>query len=66
MLAVNHLTRGKFTLRMKDETKVEIFVAIKSFLSVFILLNYYGSPTFFDVNLEKAHDESMKRLNEIL
>jgi hypothetical protein len=58
-LALMNLTKNSFALgwcRFTDETKVEILMSIKAISLVFIVLHYYGFNTFFDVDLEKAHD----------
>ena len=44
---------------------MELFIAFTSFLVSFAALSYYSSTTFFDYNLEKAHDDSVKRINKI-
>jgi hypothetical protein len=41
-------------------------VAIKAFFVVLILLIYFGSSTFFDFSIEKAHDRSLERINKML
>jgi len=42
---------------------MEFLVAFKSFFVVFGLLKFYGSTSFFDSNVEKAHDKSLERIN---
>lgn len=68
LLGMMHLVRNTFNLgycRCTDETKVEFLFAIKAFFLVFIALHYYSFHLFFDVNLEKAHDHVVERLNHI-
>jgi hypothetical protein len=68
-MAQVHLMRNTFNLgyfRFTDETKMELLVAFKAFFSVFALLKYYGSTTFFDSNLEKAHDKMLERVNKTM
>jgi hypothetical protein len=58
-LAMMNLVKNTFSMgyfKFTDETKVELLMAFKAFCLVFILLHYYGFNTFFDVDLEKAHD----------
>lgn len=58
LMAHLHLCKNTFTqgyFKFSDETKMELLVALKAFLSVFALLKFYKSTTFFDSDLEKAH-----------
>jgi len=48
---------------MSDETKVEFLFSVKAWILSFVLLHTYGSTAFFDFDLEKAHHDSLKRLN---
>ena len=62
MTQVN-LMKNTFALgyiTFSDETKIELLFAIKTFVAVFVSLNYMGgSRTFFDFDIEKAHDASL-------
>ena len=62
-LIKSSFSKGLFTIQ--DDTKIELFIAFKSFLMSFIALSYYKSTTFFDYDLEKAHDQTLKRINHI-
>lgn len=69
VLGMMHLVRNTFNLgycNCNDETKVEFFFAIKAFFIVFICLHYYHFNTFFDVDLEKAHDQVVERINHVV
>jgi hypothetical protein len=49
---------------ISDETKVEALFASKAWVVTFVFLSTYGSSTFFDFDLEKAHNETLKRINQ--
>lgn len=69
LMAFLNLTRNTFLLgymKFTDETKMELLVALKAFLSVFALLKIYKSTTFFDSDLEKAHAKSLERVNQTM
>jgi hypothetical protein len=69
MMSIIHLMKNTFNLgyfNFSDETKMELLVAAKSFFTVFVLLKFYGSSSFFDSNLEKAHDNTLERVNKTL
>jgi len=53
--------------RFTDQTKMQIFVAIKSFLVVWVLLLYTDDSVsnFIGFNLKKNHQELVERLNKI-
>jgi len=36
---------------------------IKAFIITFVFLSTWGTTTFFDFDLEKAHDATMQRVN---
>lgn len=64
-----NLTKNSFSNGIRsisDETKVQLFMAIKSFIIIFIILSYFKSTTFFDFNIEEAHDAALKRINSVL
>lgn len=68
-MALMHLTRGTFSqgwFSYSDETKIEILFAIKSAVASFVALKSFGSTAFFDFNIEKAHDESLVRVNSVM
>ena len=62
-MGVMHLLKGKLGCRCSDETKIELLVAVKAFIAVFILLYQYGSTLFFDFDVEKEHKVSLARSN---
>jgi len=69
MLTVLNLMKNTFNLglcRCTDEAKVEFILAIKAFFVVFIGLHYYKFNTFFDVDLERAHEQVVARVNVVL
>lgn len=49
--------------KFSDETKMELLLGCKAFFTVFCALKYLHSTTFFDSNIEKAHDTTVKRIN---
>ncbi|CDW72459.1 UNKNOWN [Stylonychia lemnae] len=63
-LMKNTFNQGYFNL--SDETKMEFLVGFKAFFVVFGLLKFYGSQTFFDSNMEKAHDKTLERVNQTM
>jgi hypothetical protein len=66
-MAFMNLTKHTFAKgfsNMSDETKVEALFASKAWVITFVFLSTYGSTTFFDFDLEKAHNESLKRINQ--
>lgn len=69
-MAQVNLMKNTFNLgyfKFTDETKIEFLFAIKAFVAVFVTLKYMGgSRTFFDFDLEKAHDASLERVNTLL
>ena len=65
-MAFMNLTKHTFSkglTNISDETKVEALFASKAWIITFVFLSTYGSTTFFDFDLEKAHQESLKRIN---
>jgi hypothetical protein len=67
LMAFMHLTRNTFKkgiMEMSDETKVEALFAVKAWIITFVFLSTYGSTTFFDFNMEKAHNETLERINQ--
>lgn len=65
-MAFMNLTKHTFSKglsNISDETKVEALFASKAWVVTFVFLSTYGSSTFFDFDLEKAHNESLKRIN---
>jgi Predicted transmembrane protein 161AB len=68
-MAIVNLMKNTFTLgyfNYSDEVKIELLFAIKTFFVSFVCLNTLGSKTFFDFDIEKAHDESLARVNLFL
>lgn len=68
-IAFINLTKNSFSkgfFRCADETKVEFLMAFKAFLVVFLVLQNYKFNTLFDIDLEKAHDRVVDRINEVL
>ena len=66
VLGMMHLVKNTFNLgyfKFTDETKVQFLFAAKAFFLVFVSLHVYEFNTFFDVNLEKAHDQVVERIN---
>jgi hypothetical protein len=66
-MALMHLTRDAFKkglMHTSDETKVELLFAVKAWVVSFVFLSTYGSQTFFDFNMEKAHAETLERVNQ--
>ena len=65
-MAFLHLSRHTFNKgisNMTDETKVEALFAVKGWIVTFVFLSTYGSQTFFDFDMEKAHNETLERIN---
>jgi predicted membrane protein len=63
-LSKHSFHQGYFSL--SDETKLELLFAIKAFIICFVFLMTWGSTTFFDFNLEKAHEQTKERVNMTL
>ena len=60
--AFMNLTKNTFSLgyfKYSDETKIEFLFAIKAFIACFVALKTLGSTTFFDFDIEKAHNDSL-------
>jgi asparagine N-glycosylation enzyme membrane subunit Stt3 len=63
-LARHTFQQGYFSFA--DDTKVEILFGIKAFVICFVFITTWGSSAFFDFNLEKAHEETNRRVNMTL
>jgi hypothetical protein len=66
LMTFMNLTRHTFQqgyLNFADDTKVEMLFGIKAFIITFVFLSTWGTTTFFDFDLEKAHDATMQRVN---
>lgn len=63
-LGKNTFANGYFNL--SDETRIEFLFAMKAFISTFIVMSSLKSTTFFDFDMEKAHEETMKRVNQLM
>lgn len=66
VLGMMNLVKNTFNLgycRCTDEDKVQFFFAFKAFFIVFFTFHCYGFNSLFDVNLEKAHEQVVERLN---
>jgi hypothetical protein len=60
-LAKNTFAHGYCTY--SDETKIELLFATKAFIVTFVCLKTLGSRTFFDFDIEAAHEASLNRVN---
>ena len=68
-VAFINLTKNSFSkgfCKCSDETKVEFMMGFKAFLVVFLILSNYKFNTLFDIDLEKAHERVVSRINEVL
>ena len=66
LMTFTSLTKNTFKqgyLNYADDTKIELLFGIKAFVVSFVFLCTWGSTTFFDFNPEKAHEESLQRIN---
>ena len=66
LMTFMNLTRHTFQqgyFNFADDTKVEMLFGIKAFIIAFVFLSTWGSTTFFDFDLEKAHEATMQRVN---
>lgn len=60
-LTKNTFAQGYF--KYTDETKIELLFSIKAAVVTYVCLKTFGSTSFFDFDVEKAHDESLVRVN---
>lgn len=68
MTEVN-LMKNTFNLgymKFSDDTKMEILLGCKAFITVFCVLKYLKSTSFLDYNIEKAHDATLERVNQTM
>ena len=68
-MAQVNLLKNTFHLgycRFSDETKMQMVLAFKAFLTIFLSLKYIGCSTLFDFDLDTAHDRTLDRLNQVL
>jgi hypothetical protein len=69
LMAFMNLTKHTFSqgyFKYADETKIEILFAMKSFIATYVLFKTFSSTGLFDFDLEKAHEESLKRVNSTM
>jgi hypothetical protein len=64
MLVMTFMNLTKHTFQQgyfqfADDTKVELLFGVKAFVVTFVFLGTWGSTTFFDFNLEKAHEATV-------
>lgn len=62
LMTVVNLMKNTFNLgysKFSDETKMEILLSVKAFITVFCVLKYLRSSTFLDYDIEKAHDATL-------
>ncbi len=62
LMTVVNLMKNTFNLgyfKYTDETKMEILLSLKAFITVFCVLKYLRSTTFLDYDIEKAHDATL-------
>lgn len=69
LLATN-LTKNAFStgyLNLTDETKVQVFLAVKTFFMIFGLLSYTegGAAAFLGMDVNGAHQQLVERVNQI-
>ena len=63
------MVKNSFNLgltKTTDETKMEVFLAIKAFMMTMMILMSLGSDTFFDFNLLDIHLELVDRWQQAL
>lgn len=60
-LMKNTFNQGYF--KFSDETKMEMLLSLKAFFTVFVSLKYLKSTTLFDMDIEKAHNQTLNRVN---
>ena len=68
-LVLHYLTRNSFNLgyfRYTNETKLQISMALKAFLIVFLTLQYSNTSFFFDYDVNQCHKDLNTRLNQAL
>ena len=69
VLVVQNLMKNTFNLgwfRYTDETKMEIFMALKAFVFTWALFSFFDSRAFFEYHLDGVHAEFNERLNQAL
>jgi hypothetical protein len=69
VLILQSLTKNTFNLgwfQYTDETKMEIFMAVKGFVFTYCTFNYLDSRFLFDYDLAEVHKEFNERLNQAL
>ena len=62
-----NLSKNTFNLgyfKFTDETKMEMFMALKAFILTYSVFKQFGSQSIFDYDLVKIHNIFNNRLNE--
>lgn len=68
-MTIVNLMKNSFSkgfCKLSDETKMEILMGLKAFFAVFVMLRYFHSNTLFDSDIEKAHEKSLERVNQVM
>ena len=66
-MILSNLVRNSFNLGLRkitDQTKMEVFMGIKAFITIFILLRTYSTTILFDFDVAQCHKELNARINE--
>lgn len=69
VLVVRNLMKNTFNLgwfKYTDETKMEIFMALKALIFTWALFTFFDSRAFFEYHLDGVHAEFNERLNQAL
>jgi hypothetical protein len=57
-MILSNLVRNSFNLgfrKITDQTKMEVFMGIKAFITIFILLRTYSTTILFDFDVTQCH-----------
>ena len=66
-MILSNLVKNSFNLgfrKITDQTKMEVFMGLKAFITVFILLRTYSTTLLFDFDVEQCHKDLNTRINE--
>ena len=66
VLILNNLVKNTFNLgyfKYTNETKLEIFMALKAFAIVYCSFKFADTSSLFDYDLAKCHEDLNKRIN---
>lgn len=71
LLTMQYLCKNAFQgpnkkMACSDEAKVQTFLAFKCFCISYLLLFYFDDGNNFDFSIKKGHEDSVKRVNQVM